>query len=319
MSETKSFEDACELLSRMGDEGKSVGEVMTQSRKHVTSDDTLRERLTTSIAKVKDLGESAKTAAGKLKADYENLVERIERARDQRKEHLVEKRRLQMTLVDAERKVQNSENKLSELRQQLAEIEEVPADTTNDTTDGDVDRLRSEIVVLEKKLISSQANARDNTILESELNIKESQVADLRQQLALSTTESEQKDEKITELQRKAEHLEAELSHALDTAGVDHHDGGSTILSESVRVRPASGPPRLERKTSALAKGRTSVDDNSTGATPRALPPMPTRKLNLQKQKQKASPLSDLSPAVHAAVATLLVVSGFAIGRISKK
>ena len=321
MDDGKSFEEAGELLNRMNNESRVLSEVMSQTRKHVTSDDTLRERLTTSIAKVKDLGESSKGISGKLKVDHQSLIDLISLARQQRKDHLVEKRKLQMTLVDAERKVSNSESKLSELREQLLNLEESIPDIEqqNDESDNEIiPRLKSEITTLEKKLIISQANNKDMTIINSELQIKERQVAELREQLALSTTESEQKDETIEELQQKNNNLENELVR-FDHTDVDRGDGGSTIMSESTRIRPVSGPPRLERKTSALPRSRTSIDEGSVGFTQQVLPPLPTRKLNLQKSKQKPSPLNDIPPAVQISVAAILMITGFAAGRLTKK
>eukprot|EP01064_Diplonema_japonicum_P037380 TRINITY_DN8724_c0_g1_i1.p1 TRINITY_DN8724_c0_g1~~TRINITY_DN8724_c0_g1_i1.p1 ORF type:complete len:281 (+),score=49.73 TRINITY_DN8724_c0_g1_i1:50-892(+) len=248
VAETDPVASAAELLTSGTGSAKSNADLMQMCWKAIHTDESLRENLKNAQTRLHEWEAAAKGVPEKLQKEVDDLRTELQVANKDRRTHLVEKRKLQMSIKDAQRKSETSEKKLSEI---LGQMEQ--------TIDGDAEQRAK---ILEVELVEKRSAV-------AELATMKEEVSDLRERVAELTTQLEFEKDIKDKVELRCGDLEKELSLKRVES--------SNMLAEAsqpTRTAPPRAPP-MERKP------RKHVTDQPTKPIDEQGAPSPFSNLNL--------------------------------------
>eukprot|EP01061_Rhynchopus_euleeides_P021618 TRINITY_DN35249_c0_g1_i1.p1 TRINITY_DN35249_c0_g1~~TRINITY_DN35249_c0_g1_i1.p1 ORF type:complete len:362 (+),score=135.83 TRINITY_DN35249_c0_g1_i1:66-1151(+) len=333
--------EAQQLLNSVGPEAKRIAGVAGLAGKAVLADAGLSESLRSAVATLQAWEQACKALPDKLNDEAQAAAKQLEDVQSHRKTLLLDKRRLQLEVKNAERKRTESEDRLGKLLSEMESIEDKREDARQQAAEGGDDeaaemqeRLLRDVEKWQKRAATLQASLQQQEAQQQEPQKLEAEIVHLRNEVATLSTDAQLQRERNKDLVRKVADLEATAdatSRAADP--LDLSDNAKRAAAPTLRrgLGDRKTSSRVEtRKKEAMSQDTLDALDASSEAPTQDGSTSPSkggkaatdREQNREKVRQltaragSAFPPELLTPPVLAAASLGLFAFGFVAGTL---
>ncbi|KAJ9472282.1 hypothetical protein DIPPA_70081 [Diplonema papillatum] len=299
----KPSDEVCSLLQELESDARTFSDLMNVCTKHILTDQALREQLRSTGATLQQWQSTARDLQGKLRDEVKELNSMLEVSAAARKELLIGKRKLQLSMRDMKRKTEAAEAQLNEVMKRLED----------DATD-ELLSPKTRAQDLEKKLIVAETNLAKSAQVQSEHEAVEADLQDLQDKVAQLTTDiEEQRELHCTEAEKQQaiiSRLRTDLENA--RASLQLKGAGDTPVIELEASRsgrtPAAPPRRSQRQGfgSSMRSPAIDGDSSSKAGSPNLFQSPPT-----PEKPASANLLAPESIAINAATGLVCLALGY--------
>eukprot|EP01063_Lacrimia_lanifica_P033168 TRINITY_DN5831_c0_g1_i1.p1 TRINITY_DN5831_c0_g1~~TRINITY_DN5831_c0_g1_i1.p1 ORF type:complete len:329 (+),score=150.08 TRINITY_DN5831_c0_g1_i1:75-1061(+) len=304
MAEAPCGKDVAEFLQRVDDGAKVTSELLQLSRKQIHTDEKLREDLSNGAVMMQEWQMSSKILGERFREEVTTLCNQISVSKHAQHRLLVDKRKLQMSMIDMKRKCERSEEQLNEIIAKydaLAEAQKDEAAREQETLEG----VRAEKDGAVKRAVALEAMVKQLEGKVEDDKKKDETIDELRDKVANLMTQVEANKEQAAESDRR------EASRSLDKKGSFAESAMSMPRAELNLANLASRGPALHhplpshpsRKGTFRGDDVMSLGSSVPASSAQMYRPASVRKLRTAQSHSKQQPLQQPGAVFAAGVA----------------